>query len=137
MSDVTINDALDRTVLDHYLGRAATYHERKDTKVLIAGTTMQRLLALCGERVPKRVAKAYSLTPALNSTFEDAAASSFCSIGRHFAASPASAVEDAIRCCAFPRVIEPSFKARCSKANITTPSRARLEEPGEGRVPRK
>ena len=58
------HSADDRSILGHYLSRAATYHERKRTKVLIAGTAMQRLLALCGDRVPKRAAKVYSLTPA-------------------------------------------------------------------------
>ena len=53
----------DRDVLVHYLDAAAVYHERQRTKVVIAGTTLQRVLTLCGDRAPQHVAHAYSLTP--------------------------------------------------------------------------
>ena len=56
--------ALDRDVLSHYLDAAAVYHERSRTRVVIAGTTLQRVLTLCGDhRAPRYVAHAYSLTP--------------------------------------------------------------------------
>ena len=54
----------DRDMLVHYLDAAAVYHERSRTRVVLAGTTLQRILVLCGHTAPKHAAPSYSLTPA-------------------------------------------------------------------------